>query len=122
MFNQTHSNRRKASEVCEDLKEMVESLGAKPHCENVSPIKCISDVDDETEDAELMVRENIVSREMTYETFRAIDEAVMAEREEQQNLSSKQIDWNYRGLEAGFTMGKIADWNQQEDEQAFQTT
>jgi serine/threonine protein kinase len=60
MLNQTPGNRPKASEVWEGLKEMVDSLGAKPHCENVSPVKSIPDVDDETEDEEIMARENIV--------------------------------------------------------------
>ena len=47
MLNQTPANRPKASEVWEGLKEMVDFLGAKPHCENVSPAKSIPDVDDE---------------------------------------------------------------------------
>jgi serine/threonine protein kinase len=34
MLNPTPANRPKASEVWEDLKEMVESRGAKPHCED----------------------------------------------------------------------------------------
>jgi hypothetical protein len=48
-----------------------------------------------------------------------MDEAVMAEREKQRTRASKHIDdimKNYRGLEAGFTMDKLNDWNQQEDE------
>jgi serine/threonine protein kinase len=61
MLDETPSNRPKASGVWEDLKEMVESLGAKPHCEYVSPVKSIPDVEDETEDTEIMVRENIAS-------------------------------------------------------------
>ena len=42
----------------------------------------------------------------------------MAEREKQRTRASKQIDdimKNYRGLEAGFTMDKLNDWNQQGD-------
>ena len=122
MLNETPANCPNASEVWEHLKDMVESLGAKPHCEYVSPVTSIPNIEEETEDAEIMVRENIVSqmiREMTYETFGTIDEAVMAEREEQRNLASKHIDYimkNYRGLEAGFTMGQLVDWNQEEDE------
>ncbi|XJO75002.1 hypothetical protein BDV3_002728 [Batrachochytrium dendrobatidis] len=61
MLNETPANRPKASEVWECLKEMVESLGAKPHCENVSPVESNPNVDDETEDVEIMLRENIAS-------------------------------------------------------------
>jgi serine/threonine protein kinase len=61
MLNETPANRPKASEVWEHLKDMVESLGAKPHCEHVSPVTSIPNVEEETEDAEIMVRENIAS-------------------------------------------------------------
>ena len=61
MLNQTPANRPKASEVWEGLKEMVDCLGAKPHCENVSPVKSIPDGEEDTDDAEIMVIENIVS-------------------------------------------------------------
>ena len=42
MLNKDPTNRPKASEVWEHLKDMVESLGAKPHCEYVSPVTSIS--------------------------------------------------------------------------------
>ena len=61
MLNRDPTNRPKASEVWEQLRDMVESLGAKPHCEYVSPVTSIPNMEDETEDLEIMVRENITS-------------------------------------------------------------
>ncbi len=58
---ETPANRPKASEVWEHLKDMVESLGAKPHWKYVSPVTSIPNVEEETEDAEIMVRDNIAS-------------------------------------------------------------
>ena len=48
MLDETPANLPKASGVWEDLKEMIESLGGKPHCEYVSPVKSIPDPEDET--------------------------------------------------------------------------
>ena len=61
MLNEIPDNRPKASEVWEHLKNMVESLGATSHCEYISPVTSIPNVEEETEDAEIMVRENIAS-------------------------------------------------------------
>jgi serine/threonine protein kinase len=61
MLNETPTDRPKASKVWEHLKDMVESLGAKPHCEYVSPVTSITYMEDETEDAEIMLRENIAA-------------------------------------------------------------
>ena len=53
-------NRPKASEVWMKAKEMVESLGAKPHCEDVSPVGSIPCEHEEREDdTELHLRENL---------------------------------------------------------------
>lgn len=61
MLNETPDNRPKASAVWEHLKDMVESLGAKPHCEYVSPVTSIANMDEENEDVEITIRENITS-------------------------------------------------------------
>jgi hypothetical protein len=50
-------NRPKASEVWMKAKEMVESLGAKPHCEDVSPVGC--EHEEQEDDTELHLRENL---------------------------------------------------------------
>ena len=46
-----------ASAVWENLKEMIESLGAEPHCETVSPVGSIPYEHDE--DTEFQLRENM---------------------------------------------------------------
>ena len=61
MLKENPTDRPKASEVWNTLQAMVESLGVKPHCGYVSPVNSIQDEDDETEDVEIMVRENITS-------------------------------------------------------------
>ncbi|KAI3643200.1 hypothetical protein MP228_012755 [Amoeboaphelidium protococcarum] len=59
MLDIAPESRPKASEVWDKVKEMVESLGAKPHCEVVSPVGSIPCEDDEREDnLELHLREN----------------------------------------------------------------
>ena len=50
MLDVAPENRPKASTVWEKLKGMVEYLGAKPHCEAISPVGSIVCVDDEGED------------------------------------------------------------------------
>jgi serine/threonine protein kinase len=60
MLDITPENRPKASEVWEKVTAMVESLGAKPHCEDVSPVGSIPCEHDEREDdTELHLRENL---------------------------------------------------------------
>lgn len=60
MLDVAPENRPKASEVWEKAKEMVESLGAKPHCEDVSPVGSIPCEHEEREDdTELHLRENL---------------------------------------------------------------
>ncbi|KAJ3108915.1 hypothetical protein HDU96_007369 [Phlyctochytrium bullatum] len=60
MLDVMPDNRPKASEVWEKMKEMVESLGAKPHCEDVSPAGSIPHAHDEgEEDTEINLRENL---------------------------------------------------------------
>jgi serine/threonine protein kinase len=60
MLDVALENRPEASEVWEKVKEMVESLGAKPHCEDVSPVGSIPCEHDEREDdTELQHRENL---------------------------------------------------------------
>jgi serine/threonine protein kinase len=59
MLDVAPENRPKASEIWEKVKEMVESLGAKPHCEDVSPVGSIPCEHEEREDdTELRLREN----------------------------------------------------------------
>jgi hypothetical protein len=41
MLDQSPENRPNASEVWQHLKEMVEALGATPHCIHVSPVASI---------------------------------------------------------------------------------
>jgi serine/threonine protein kinase len=60
MLDVAPENRPKASEVWEKAKEMVESLGAKPHCDDVSPVGSIPCEHEEREDdTELHLRENL---------------------------------------------------------------
>jgi serine/threonine protein kinase len=59
MLDVAPENRPKASEVWEKAKEIVESLGAKPHCEDVSPVRSIpSEHEEREDDTELHLREN----------------------------------------------------------------
>ncbi|KAJ2991292.1 hypothetical protein HDV02_003862 [Globomyces sp. JEL0801] len=59
MLDITPENRPKASEVWQKVKEMVESLGVKPHCEDVLSMASIAFENDEQEDdMELHLREN----------------------------------------------------------------
>ena len=60
MLNAKPENRPKASELWEKVKEMVEYLGAKPHCDDISHVGSIPfDHDEWTEETELHLRENI---------------------------------------------------------------
>lgn len=61
MLDVAPENRPKASEVWEKAKEMVESLGAKPHCEDVSPVGSIPcEHEEQEDDTELhLLRENL---------------------------------------------------------------
>ena len=60
MLDVAPENRPKASEVWEKAKEMVESLGAKPHCEDVSPVGSIPCEHEELgDDTELHLRESL---------------------------------------------------------------
>ena len=60
MLDVAPENRPKASEVWEKTKEMVESLGAKPHCEDVSPVGSIPwEHEEQEDDTELHLRENL---------------------------------------------------------------
>jgi hypothetical protein len=58
MLEFASENRPKASEYWEKAKEMVESLGAKPHCEDVSPVGSIPCDEEREDDTELFLREN----------------------------------------------------------------
>jgi serine/threonine protein kinase len=59
MLQTLPENRPKAPEVWEKLKEMVEILGAKPHCMQVSPMDSMStELDDEEHDTEILLNEN----------------------------------------------------------------
>jgi serine/threonine protein kinase len=60
MLDVAPENRPKASEVWEKAKEIVESLGAKPHCEDVSPVGSIPcEHEEQEDDTELHLRENL---------------------------------------------------------------
>ncbi len=60
MLDVAPENRPKASEVWEKAKEMVESLGATPHCEDVSPVGSIPcEHEEQEDDTELHLRENL---------------------------------------------------------------
>jgi hypothetical protein len=60
MLDVAPENRPKASEVWEKTKEMVESLGEKPHCEDVSPVGSIPcEHEEQEDDTELHLRENL---------------------------------------------------------------
>ena len=60
MLHEAPENRPKASEVWEKAKEMVESLGAKPHCEDVSPVGSIPcEHEEQEDDTEIHLRENL---------------------------------------------------------------
>jgi serine/threonine protein kinase len=60
MLDVAPENRPKASEVWEKAKEMVEYLGAKPHCEDVSPVGSIPcELEEREDDTELYLRENL---------------------------------------------------------------
>lgn len=61
MLDESPSNRPKASEVWARLKEMVESIGGEPHCNQVPPVESIynaEEEEDENEEAEMPQTEN----------------------------------------------------------------
>ena len=61
MLDKDPASRPKASHVWEDCKEMVECLGAKPHCDYVSPVSSIPDEAEDDEDDEIKLNKDILS-------------------------------------------------------------
>jgi serine/threonine protein kinase len=62
MLKLAPENRPKASEVWEQLRELVEYLGVKPHCEEVSFVESIPfERDEEEDEMEVQLRENTLS-------------------------------------------------------------
>lgn len=61
MLNEVPANRPRASQVFDQLREIVTSLGAAPHCEITSPCVLDPDLEEENDDIEIVLKDNFLS-------------------------------------------------------------